>query len=147
MKIKTMLSVRRLNFKIKRESLRLKRLQETLTQTVFSSDGMPRSPNKVSKIERLAPVKIDIKMYIDKLKVVRESLRRKLARLLEKCFADFENYLLECETLIYRYAYDYSYRKIAQSLNYSVASVYRFHRTGLLFLGFTENEVHTLESS
>ena len=158
-----MLSVRRLNFKIKRESLKLRRYKEAMTQTVFANDGLPRSPNKKSTIERLAPIVLDAEKYLDKLKTVRDSLTKHLSKALELAFhlkakilangmkesyiSTFDYYLKECETLIYRYAYDYSYRKIAQSLNYSVASVYRFHRTGLLFLGFTENEVHTLECS
>ena len=145
MKIKTMLSIRRMNRKIQREALRLKRYKETLTQTVFASDGMPRSPNKVGTLGQLLPVKLDAEKYLDRLKAVRESLRRRLSMLIEKAFADYANYLLECEVLIYRYVYDYNYRQIAQSLNYSVGSIYRFHRTGLLFLGFSEADIHTLE--
>jgi len=147
MKIKTMLAVRRMNRKIKRESLKLCRLKEQLTQTVLMSDGLPHTSNASSKIERLTPLKLDAEKKIVKLEGVRKSIGKKLARLLEKSFAKFENYLFECETLIYRYCYDYSYRKIAQLINYSVGSVYRFHRTGLLCLGFNENDIHTLEAN
>ena len=146
MKIKTMLAVRRMNRKIKREYLKLRRMQELMTQTVFASDGLPRTPNHKSTIERLTPSKIDLEKYIAQLTQVRNSISKKLARLLEKSFANLENYLFECETLIYRYCYDYSYREIARSINYSVGSVYRFHRTGLLQLGFTENDIHSLEA-
>ncbi len=147
MKLKTMLAVKRLNCKIKRETLKFRRCKETLTQTVFTSDGLPHSPNKSSTIDKLLPTALDIESHIHQLKAVRNSVRKKLSKLLEKSFANLENYLFECETLIYRYAFDYSYREIARSINYSVASVYRFHRTGLLTLGFTETDIHTLECS
>lgn len=147
MTLEEILKVRFLNKKLRREKSKLKDLRESLTNTTVRLTGMPRSPNKVSVTDKVTAELMDAEKAFAELEsqVVEES--KSLADKIESAFAKvIEQYYFECQTLIYRYCCDYNFRKIAQSIKFSVASVYRFHQVGLSYLGFNESEILYLQA-
>lgn len=141
------LSVRKLKRQIKSQRQKIKSLQESLTQTTIKLTGMPRSPNRISIIDKVSAELMDAKESFAALEEKLKLESKNLAAKIESSFSSvIEEYYFECQTLIYRYAYDYNFRKIAQSIRFSVQSVYRFHSVGLAYLGFKEDEILYLQA-
>ena len=135
--------VSKLSRRINREVLRLRRMEDLVSKTGQELDGLPRSQTHSSMIEKIAVSIVDTRNLVTKLLEIRTACRVELTALLENLIGDFE---AECQTLIYRYAYEFAFVSIAERLDYSRSSVYRFHREGLELLGFDGDEIRLLEA-
>ena len=148
MRLEELLSVRYLSKKLKREKSKLKSMQESLTSTTVRLTGLPRSPNTVSLIDKITAEVLDAEKAFAELEDNLKTASKSLANKIQSAFAKvIDQYYFECQTLIYRYCADYSFRQIAKSINFSVVSVYRFHSVGLGYLGFTESEILYLQAN
>ena len=139
-----LVAVRKLSRRINREVYRLRRLEDLITKTHQELDGLPRSQNHSSTVEKITCAIVDAKTLISILIDIRAECRIELSQFLNNFFGD--NFVEECQTLIYRYAYEFAFISIAGRLGYSRSSVYRFHREGLQLLGFDTQEVQLLEA-
>ena len=142
MKCETLLAVKKLSRRINREVSRLKRMEDIILKTNAELDGLPHSNNHASIVEKVAVAAVDLKQKITELIEVRATCRIELTQWLERLIG---NFYVECQTLIYRYAFEFEFCSIARRLGYSVSSVYRFHASGLSMLGLSASEIHHLE--
>ena len=137
-----LLVVKKLSRRINHEVMKLRRMEDLIKRTSHELDGLPHAQNHASTVEKLTCAIVDAKELVQILIGLRSACRVELVDLLEKLLGKFS---AECQTLIYRYAYEYFFTSIETVLNYSKSSVYRFHREGLKMLGISVETIRTLE--
>lgn len=112
---------------IKAEKDKLKQLKGLMTSITNEIDGLPRSQDKVSRVEKLTASIIDTENKILKLKEVFQDCLSELAEILMKIISDGDIR----NVILYRYGYCKLFRVIGIELGFSERRVYDLHSIGL----------------
>lgn len=116
--------------KIEMEKEKLKQQKMLITSITSELDGMPRSQDKASKVEKLAVSIIDTENKILSLKEVFQNC---LAELAEKLIDLISNSDIR-QVILYRYGYCKLFRDIGVDLRLSERRIYDLHSMGLKIL-------------
>lgn len=143
--VKVLFVVKRLTRRIKALTLKLNRLEDLKVKTTQELDGMPKAKSGADIIARIVADICDGNQLLTDLKYIRAACRLELCKLFEKVFGA-EHLYFELQTMTYRYAYDYSFAKIAERINYSIQSVYRFHLSALSKLNIKLSDLQAEEN-
>ena len=144
MTVQTLFVVKKLSRRIKAENYKLNRLDDLKYKTSQELDGLPKARNGADLIAKIVAEICDKTSLISELKIIRAQCRIELCKLFEKILSG-DNFYFELQTVTYRYAFDLSFVNIAERLNYSLQSIYRFHINALSMLGIDFSEVRAEE--
>lgn len=109
-------------------------LRGLIRAVVPINDGMPKTKSQRSKVDFLTAAIIDNEREQSELEEIIELCRGELYELLDKKIFSAEIVRIMFE----RYGQLKKFSEIAREMNFSEASIFRLHRTGLLRLGITK---------